>query len=267
MNGNSRLFLFVVLIFAAFLLQQNPEFLEEKNQNFFLAIVVAFIGSAAGAWGGAYAVEKRSDKKLIIEELRSTQTAEVLSVNILRTLAMIVTQEVQPLQEMLKTNEQDFKGKKEPDFTIQLGLHLAPELDLSLLGNLLHQKIMPSPRRLVAFDSANLYIKLFQQSASIRRSMIESLKSDSNNTISGAKLASLVFTKTYKSALNNMQSYSTHSLFYVRTLIVSLQKHREDLQSKLKVTSPAHHFSINDEILSLIPSDPRYEAFLIAHPL
>lgn len=229
-------------------------------------LIIAAIGSAAGAFGGAYIVEKIQRQKILFEELRNTNAAIMIAAHILSQSVNRKKNDILPLVEQFSAEEEIFKvslkNRSSYYFNPDLYSFESFEYDTDILAEILFQRLSLDPRPLAAFGELRTFLNLLRSAINRRNQILDEWKSKfpKEDPNSGFEIMRRYFGAlelgatdlSYSTNLTALHAYVDDCIFFSELLVKDLMKHAIKLSNQISVTSIKPVSVYTNEIPSLL---------------
>jgi hypothetical protein len=226
------------------------------NSHFFTAVS----GSLAGAFAGAYIAQRiakrNKNRDELLLEIRNTNSAISLSLNICNSLIKTKKQNIKPLKDEFSKSKAEINevmqkiqtGEIERNslshkFTFKYNLQFLPVpwLPTDALQNQIFEKISIGNRPFSAFISLLESTRLLQESIKNRNQLIEQYKVNSEpenpefyKRYFGLPYGTGHVDLVYLNLIDNLYSYCDDAIFFSHLLCTDLIKSGEALSTKFK---------------------------------
>jgi hypothetical protein len=237
------------------------------NYKLITDLLVAAIGSAAGAFGGAYIIEKLQNKKTILEEYRNTNAGIMLSFSVFNSLVNLRSQHTNDLRENFYVNKGRLELHEFGIFHYQPNVSTLQAIAFSIepLKKILFEKTTISQRPVCVVNILDQTLASLNDSISLRNNTIYQLKNGNYDDEQSAQLYFGLRQKdgnidmTYCHSIDCICSAVEDAQFFSKLLCEDLEKHARQIRdkigdTKLKINQP--NFASVDA--SLMPKEDKY---------
>jgi hypothetical protein len=252
------------------------------DSNFFVALVTALAGAAAGALGAQWIVSRNESKRRLLEEIRATNAAIIVAFEIINTFCSLKSQHVRRLKETFDAQERAFHEAFERNqrgqaagevFEVQFDFQILtfPRTPTDILQHLLVEKVSVAGRALSAFARLLSSLDGLSDALRGRNEFIAEIKAEQphRNTIIARYFGLPTGGRedlTYPSTVNAISLYTDDTIFFTHKLMEDLTQHGRNLAAAFgkrapKVQQPDFAKAREQK---LIPDDAQYADWVAA---
>ncbi len=257
---------------------------EFANSNFFIALVTAFAGAAAGAFGAQWIITRGERNRRLLQDIQATNSAIMVAFEIVNTFCALKNQHVRGLKETFDKQEKEFRGRFERkrrgalapgevfEFQADLQTLTFPRTPTEVLQHLMFERVSVGGRPLSALTRLFVSLDSLADSLRQRNELIAHTKAnppDQNALIAlyfGVPSGTGRTDLTYPACVSAISLYTDDAIFFSKILIEDLAQHGRNVAIAFGKGAPKVYqpeFS-NAKQQNLIPPDGQYESWLNA---